>query len=173
MRGFWLAAMVLACACSRAPKPGEAVEYSPADGSFSASVPSDWKADAAPGETRKAAFFGPPAGAKPFSELMGVYLHPSSNSAADARDYLISEVPAGGPAVVRDVAVGGATGMEVVFERIEPDLHRAPQRVSVRMVAVPVAGGFFLLQHSWPAGASPGDAFDELLRTFRPASPRS
>ena len=167
-----LVVLALACACNRVPRPGEAVEYRPADGSFSARVPSDWKADESPGETRKAAFFGPAQGAKPFSELMGVYFHPASDPAAAARDYLASEPPADFPAQVRDVLVGGARGMEVSFARAEPDPHHGAQRVSVRMVAMPVAGGFFLLQHSWPAGAAPGPAFDELLRTFRPASPR-
>ena len=169
MRRVLLAAALLACACGRSgSKAGSAVDYRPPDGSFRARLPSNWKADESPGETRKAAFFGPPDGAKPYSELMGVYFHAAADPEAAARTYL--SIAGVGPATPREIAVGSRRGLEIDGTRTMPAVELAPQTVSVRTVAVPVAGGFFTLEHTWPAGTTAAPAFDELLRTFEPAA---
>lgn len=162
-------AVLLAAACGRAPAPGAPTDYRAPDGSFSARLPSDWKVDDAAGETRKAAFFGPPSGAKPYSELMGVYFHAGADPEA-ARAYLASEAPTGTPFAPRPVPVGAGTGLELVSSRTMPDVHSGPQRVTTRLVEVAVPGGFYSLEHTWPEGARPSAAFDELLRTFKPAA---
>jgi hypothetical protein len=160
---------LLIVACGRSTVPGAPTDYRAPDGSFSARLPSDWKVDDAPGETRKAAFFGPPSGVKPFSQLMGVYFHPSTEPAS-ARAYLASEAPAEVPFAPRDVPVGGGTGLELIVSRTVPDVHFGPQRVTTRLVEVVVPGGFYSLEHTWPTGTEPSPSFDELLHSFKTSS---
>jgi hypothetical protein len=160
-----LAAVLLAASCGRQDSGPATVAYSPPDASFHARLPADWKADESLGETRKAAFFGPPDGAKPYSQLMGVYFHAAPDPESAARAYLAGSGP---PA--REIMVGSRRGLEVVSTRTEPAVEMGPQTVQIRSIAVPVAGGFFILEHTWPVGAAPSPAFDELVKTFEPAA---
>ena len=130
-------------------------------------LPSNWKVDETSGETRIAAFYGPPGGQKPFSQLMGVYFHPASDPAGAARGYLASTPEGTSPA--HEVSVGALSGLEVTTEHSLLDIHLGQQRVITRTVVAAVHGGFFSLEHTWPTGASPAPAFDEMVRSFRPA----
>jgi len=164
MKLVLLLALLVLPACKRPPAAsGGAIEYRAPDGSFTASLPPDWKADEAPGETRKAVFFGPPDGAQPFTQMMGVYFHAAPEPAAAARAHLASETGAA-PAP----AAGGA--LETVVEREVPDPHRGPRRTVTRTVAVPSAGGFFTLVHVYPAGSRAAASFDTLVSSFKPAA---
>jgi hypothetical protein len=161
------AALLLACACGRSsPDRGASVDYRPPDNSFQARLPSDWKADETPGETRKAAFFGPPGGAKPYSQLMGIYFHKAADPEDAARAYLSGN----GPAALKDVVVGSRRAIESTVTRTTPGLDAAPEAVLVRTVAVTVPGGFYVLEATWPVGAAADPAFGELLRTFEPSA---
>ena len=164
-----LLAVLLAAACGRSSAPGDPTDYRAPDGSFSARLPSDWKVNDASGETRKAAFFGPPSGVKPFSQSMGVYFHPSVDPAA-ARAYLASEATVAAPFAPREIPVGAGMGLELVTSRTVQDVHSGPQRVTRRLVEVVAQGGFYSLEHTWPTGTEPSTAFDELLHSFKPGS---
>ena len=144
MRFLLLTAVLLATACRRAPAPGAAIEYRAPDGSFTAKLPSNWKADEAPGETRKAAFFGPPDGAEPYSQMMGVYFHAAAKPE--------------GP-------------LDSTAETVQPNPHGGSETVITRTVAVPAAGGYFTLVQMYPAGSEPSASFAELVSTFKPAKP--
>lgn len=153
---------VLAAACSR-PAPDAPAEYRPADDSFSASLPGGWKVDDSPGETRKAAFFGPPAGPGAFSEMIRVSLQPATTPEA----YRASRP--GLPTPLRETSAGGAKAWEFLSDSEFRDPHAGIKKLSSRVVLVPAPGGLFVLEHTWPAGAPSGrEAFEELLRTFKP-----
>ena len=168
MRSLLLAAVLLAAGCGRRDS-GASVDYRAAAGRFRARLPGNWRADETPGDTRRAALYGPPDGLKPFSQLIGVYFHSAGDPEAAAHAYLASA--ASGPAVPpREVAAGSRRGFEVVEERRIPGLEMKPETVEVRTVAVPAAGGFFTLEHTRPAGSAASPAFDELVRTFEPSA---
>ncbi|MBI3566176.1 MAG: hypothetical protein HY079_13345 [Elusimicrobia bacterium] len=164
--------LLLPAACRKAPAPAPSapVDYRPADGSFSARVPGDWRVEDAPGESRKAAFFGPPAGPAPFSDLMGVYYHAAAEPGTAARAYVASQT-GHGPGLTPPLGVSPAAGLDDSFTRAAPAGHGGPgPSVVTRVVAVPVSGGFYTLEHTWPADRAPDPAFEELLRSFKPAA---
>jgi hypothetical protein len=165
-------ALAAAAACRKpaAPTSGSA-DYSAPDGSFSARLPGDWKGDDSPAESRKAAFFGPPAGKNAFSNLMGVYYHAAADPAAAARSY-VSAQTGRGPGLGRSLS-GEAGALDAEYSRSVADLHSGKETTeTVRVVAVVVPGGFYSLEHTWPSDQAPDPAFDELVRTFRPAAAR-
>jgi len=161
MRIFLIAALA-AAACSR-PAPNAPAEYRPADESFSAAMPGGWKVDDSPGETRKAAFFGPPSGPGAFTEMIRVSLHPATTPEA----YRASRP--GLPTPLQPAVVGGAKASEFLIDSEFRDPHAGVKKLSSRVVAVPTEKGLFVLEYTWPAGAPAGrEAFEELLRTFQP-----
>lgn len=169
-----LAAVLLMCAaaCSKpAPVPGGApAEYVAPDKSFTASLPGGWKVDDAPGEHRKAAFFGPPDGKKPFSELISVSFYPAGGRYQDIEEYVAAQSALGQALPPREASVGGVRGVELTVRSVFRDVHSGPQPLVTRALAVPAAKGFFTLEHTWPEGAAPSPAFDDLLRSFKPGS---
>lgn len=171
MRRLALAALFLAAACSRpSPEPAGSVEYSPPDGSFTARLPGGWKADDAPGKTRKAAFFGPPDGRKPFSELIAVRFFPAGGRYKDPRAYAAAQAAFGKPAPPpREIEVGATRGLELRTESVFSDVHSGPQALVTRSVLLPAGGGFYALEHTYPAaGPSSAAIFEDVLRSFRP-----
>jgi hypothetical protein len=164
-------AVLILCsaACSRpAPVPGGAsVEYAAPDGSFTARMPGGWKADDAPGENRKVAFFGPPDGAKPFAELIAVSYYPAGGRYKDVNDYVGAQASLGQAQPPREVAVGAARGMEVIVKTVLPDIHSGPQPLVTRVLAFPSGAGFYALEHTWPDGDVPSPAFDALAASFK------
>ncbi|MDP3544109.1 MAG: hypothetical protein Q8T11_16705 [Elusimicrobiota bacterium] len=151
-----------AAACSR-PAPDAPADYRPDDESFSATLPGGWKVDDSPAETRKASFFGPPAGPAAFSEMIRVSLHPGTTPEA----YRASRQ--GLPSPLKETEAGGAKAWEFLSDAEFRDPHAGVKKLSSRFVAIPTPKGLYVLEHSWPAGASAGrEAFEELLRTFKP-----
>ena len=163
MKRWMLMAALSLCACGRGQPPGAQLDYRPPDGSFAARVPGDWKVDESPGETRKASFFGPSDGERPFSQSMGVYFHAAADPAAAARNYLAFQSSQG----IAAPSPAKETDLEVIAERTLNDIHAGRQRLTTRTVVVIMPKGFFSLEHTWPAGTPPSPAFDELRRTFR------
>jgi hypothetical protein len=159
-------AVLAAAACSR-PAPDAPAEYRPADDAFSASLPGGWKVDDSPGETRKAAFFGPPGGPGAFTEMIRVSLLPETTPEA----YRAGRP--GLPTPLRETAAGGAKAWEFLSESESPDPHGGSRKSSSRAVLIPSPGGLYVLEHSWPAGSpSSAAAFEEFLRTFKPKAPK-
>jgi hypothetical protein len=161
-----------AAACRKAPAPPSSpIDYQAADGSFRARLPGDWKADEAPVESRKAAFFGPARGENAYSNLMGIYFHPAADPAAAARSYVSSQTGRG-PGLAP--TLGGDDGaLDAVDTRSVRDVHSGRERKeTVRIVAVVVPGGFYSLEQTWPSDQAPDPAFNELVRTFQPAATR-
>ncbi|MDD5302524.1 MAG: hypothetical protein PHS14_05375 [Elusimicrobia bacterium] len=159
-----LIALLAAAACSR-PAPNAPAEYRPADDSFSATLPGGWKVDDSPAETRKAAFFGPPAGPGAFTEMIRVSLYPATTPEA----YRAKQ--SGLPTPLRETAAGGAKAWEFLIDSEFRDPHAGVKKLSSRVVALPTPRGLFVLEHTWPAGEPSGrEAFEELLRTFKPAA---
>lgn len=152
--------VTLAAACGKTPASAP-VDFRPADGSFTARAPGDWRVDQEPGLTRKAAFFGPPAGPQAFSEMIRVALHP----AQEAEAFRVSRAPGGPP--LTPTSVGGTQAWQFTREEVVPDPHAASRRVVTRTVLVPSPRGLFALEHSWPAGTQPSPVFDEFLASFR------
>jgi hypothetical protein len=164
----------LVAACSRsAPAPGGAVlEYAAPDGSFTSRLPGGWKVDDAPGVNRKAAFFGPPDGAKPFSQLIAVSFYPASGRYKDAGEYLAAQAALGRAEPAREVSAGGGKATEMILRAKFTDPHSGVQPLVTRVVAVPADGGFFALEHTWPDGETPSAAFDGVLAAFKPGEPK-
>lgn len=159
---LFVLAVLAAAACTR-PAPDAPAEYRSADESFSASLPGGWKVDDTPGETRQAAFFGPPAGPAAFTEMIRVSLHPETTPEA----YRASRP--GLPTPLTQTAAGGAKAWEFRTDYELRDPHAGIKKMSSRVAAVPTPRGLFVLEHSWPSGAPAGrEAFEELLRTFKP-----
>jgi hypothetical protein len=158
MRTLALAVLLSAAACSK--KAAGPVEYAAPDGSFAAALPGGWKVDDLPGESRKAAFFGPG------SEMIRVSLHAN----ATPESYRASR--AGLPTPLVDAEAGGAKAREFLVDTEFPDPHSGPKRFSSRVVLLATPGGLFVLEHAWPAG-TPGSkaVFDDVLRTFKPKAP--
>ena len=153
---------VLAAACSR-PAPDAAADYRPDDDSFSAALPGGWKVDDSPSETRKAAFFGPPSGPAAFTEMIRVSLHPATTPEA------YRAARPGPPTPLKETSAGGAKAWEFLSDSELPDPHGGVKKLSSRIVTLPTPRGLFVLEHTWPAGAPSGrEAFEELLRTFKP-----
>ncbi|OGS41144.1 MAG: hypothetical protein A2506_02045 [Elusimicrobia bacterium RIFOXYD12_FULL_66_9] len=170
IRSLPIALLLAVAACSRPASPGASVDYSAPDGSFVASLPGGWKVDDAAGEHRKAAFFGPPDGGKPFSELISVSFYPAGGRYPSIDDYIAAQAALGRAMPPRDVQVGGVRGVELTVRTVFPDVHSGPQPLVTRALAVPAVKGFFALEHTWPEGAAPSAAFDELLGSFKPGS---
>ncbi len=164
-----LIAVLAAAACSR-PAPNAPVEYRPADDSFSASLPGDWKVDDGPAETQKATFFGPPSDPGAFTASIGVSLRPATTP-------LAYRATRGGMPILpstplAETSVGGTKAQEFFVDSEFRDPHSGVKKLSSRVVMLPTAAGLFVLEHTWPAGAPAGQAaFDELLRTFKPKTP--
>lgn len=154
-----LAALGAACAKSPASAP---VEFRPADGSFAVRAPGHWRVDQTAGLTRKAVFYGPPDGKRPYSEMIRVALHPAQTPEA----YRASH--AAGAAPLTETAVGEAEAWEYRVVSEVPDPHGPTRRVVTRTVLVSAPGGLYALEHAWPADAEPGEAFEEFLASFRP-----
>lgn len=153
--------VALGGACAKPPASAP-VEFSPADGSFTARAPGHWRVDQTPGVTRKAVFYGPPEGARPYSEMIRVALHPAQTPQAYRGAHAASAPP------LNETTAGQTKAWEYRDEAEVPDPHGPTRRVITRTVLVPSTGGLYALEHSWPAGAEPGKAFDEFLASFRP-----
>ena len=154
-----------AAACSR-PGPNAPAEYRPADGSFSASLPGGWKVDDSLGETRKAAFFGPPSGPGAWTEMIRVSLYPATTPQA------YRATRPGLPTPLQETAAGGAKALEFLSNSEFRDPHAGVKKLSSRVVMLPTAQGLFVLEHAWPDGAPASrEAFAGLLSTFKPKSP--
>lgn len=167
MRTLLFVALAAAAACSKPPAPGAPADYRARDGSFSAAVPGNWRVDDSPADEPGAAFFGPPEGPAPYSQMMSVTFHRAADGPSAARLFVASELQQGvGPLP----APGKDGALDETFDRTVPDVHRGPQRVTTRVVAVPAPGGFYSLEYSRPAGTSASPVFDGLLRTFKPGS---
>lgn len=171
MRLLLALTLALSAACRKpAPPPSGPVEFSAADGSFRARVPGDWKVDDARDESRKASFFGPPSGPTPFSDLMGVYYHAAENPVAAARAYVASQT-GNGPGLAPPLG-GDADALDKTYTRDSTAPHSGTAAsVSTRVVAVVVPGGFYSLEHTWPAAQPPAPAFDDLLKSFSLGAP--
>lgn len=156
-----LLALALFLAACRQTAPDAPVGYRPADGSFTAAMPGDWKVDDGPGESRKAAFFGPPGGEAPFSQSIRVSLYADRTP----EGYVASLGTLAPP--LRKTTVGGRDAWE--FERSEErrDPHAGLVRTTTRAVLVPDGGSVWALELVRPEGAEPHPAFAELLRTFK------
>lgn len=156
----WILVALAAAACARTSAPGAPVDYSPADGSFSAALPGGWKVDDAAGETRKAAFFGPGG------EMIRISLHPGRTPEA----YRASL--GGLPTPLSETSVGGAKAFELLAATEFRDPHAGVQKTSLRAVLLPSPRGLWALEHVWPSGAPPSKAvFEDVLRTFKPKNP--
>ena len=173
-RRFVVMLLLCASACSRpAPAPVSSdgpISYAAPDESFTASLPGGWKVDDSPGEHRKAAFFGPPDGPKPFAELIAVSWYRAGDRYQNVDDYLAAQAALGRAEPAREVSAGGVKGRELTVRSVFPDVHSGPQPVVTRVVAVPSGAGFFALEHTWPDGAAPSPAFERLLETFKPGA---
>jgi hypothetical protein len=146
------------------------LEYSAPDGSFAARLPGGWKVDDAPGVSRKAAFFGPPDGAKPFAQLIAVSFYPAGGRYKDADEYLATQAALGRAEPAREARAGGRRATEMTLRTRFNDIHSGVQPLVTRVVAVPVDGGFFALEHTWPEGTAPSPAFEELVAGFKPGA---
>lgn len=155
-----VAALLLLGACGRAPSSEGA--YRAPDGSFTASLPGTWRVDETASGSRLAAFYGPPGGKKPFSQVIAV-----SREVGDAAAFL-ARASAGGGGAPRPFAPDAAP-LDVSFERALPSTHGGPARENVRLVSVPGQGGFFVLEHGWPLGDAPAPEFEAFLASFKPA----
>lgn len=154
-----------AAACSR-PGPNAPASYRPADDSFSATLPGRWKVDDAPDESRKAAFFGPPSGPGAWTALIRVSLYPGKSP----EEYRASRP--GLPTPLQETKAGGAKAWEFLSDSEFRDAHAGVQKRSSRFVLLTTGQGLFVFEHAWPAGApAGGEAFEALLRTFRPKTP--
>lgn len=159
-----LAVLSLA-ACSRHAAPGAPAVYRAADGSFSVAMPGDWKVDETPSGARRAAFYGPSDGARSFSQVIAVSFHEASADAGSGAAYVARQsVPLSGPP--RPTPPPGA--MDITTERAVPSTHGGPSRENLRVVAVDVTGGFFVLEHAWPLDAEPHPAFEAVRASFQP-----
>jgi hypothetical protein len=98
---------------------------------------------------------------------MGVYYHVAPDPQSAARGYLAAAQD--GSAPIHEVAVGQQKGLEAQKISLVRDIHLGSQSTITRTVVLTVAGGFFSLEHTWPLGATPAPAFEDLVRTFRPA----
>lgn len=155
------AALLAAIACAR-PRPSDSVLYRGADGSFEARVPGDWRVQPGRGLTRKAAFFGPATGARPYSEMIRVALHERQTPKA----YQAAHDPGSAPAL--EITVAGRPAWEYRTTRTLKSPHGADQRVAARTVMIAAPAGLFVLEHSWPADAEPTGPFAQLLDSFKP-----
>ena len=171
-RHFAAALLLCAAGCSKpAPPPGGApVVYTAPDGSFSATLPGGWRMDDAPGKYRKAAFFGPPDGKKPFSELIAVSFYPAGGRYKGVEDYIAAQSALGRADPTREVPVGGVRSVELIVRTVFQDVHTGSQPQVTRVLAVPAAAGFFALEHTWPDGAAPSTAFDNMVTSFKPGA---
>jgi hypothetical protein len=169
LKGLLVAAVLLA-GCSRAPAPRAdgAVEYSAPDGSFTALLPGGWKVDESPTESKRVAFFGPPDGATPFSDMIRVVYYPSNGRFKNADEYLANESLVGLAEPTHAATVAGLPAVERIVRSMSPGVHRAPQPLINRMLAVTVPGGFFALEHTYPESSKPSPAFEALLASFKP-----
>ncbi|MDE2492035.1 MAG: hypothetical protein KGM24_14400 [Elusimicrobia bacterium] len=168
-RSLLLSGLLLAAACARKPAaPKGEVAYSPADGSFTAALPRGWRVNEAELGTRRAAFYGPPDGKAPYSELIGVYFYPSSGRWSDPADYAQAESAIGVATPVSRTEAAGVSALSFEVRRELPDPHLGVQRTTTREILVPARGGFFALIHSYPTdGPPPGPAFDAFVASFR------
>lgn len=152
---LFLAAVLLLSACSKGPGPGKA-GYSPKDGAFELTAPSDWRVAEDQGEGQRVSFFGPPGS---FSESIGVYRY----EATTPESYRAAR-PGAGPLSARPDG-----RVEFSAALLSPALHgRPPAELAVRHVLVPAGTALWALVHTRPAGRAPGAAFDELCASFRP-----
>jgi hypothetical protein len=154
---------LLAAACGR---PAGPVEYGSPRLGFTAAAPASWKADESQAAPRRAALYGPPAGSRPFAESIIVSFHPAGGRWAGPAAYLAAAalVPGAPPSPPPDPAA-----RETVFERATPSMHGKSLIERVRLVAVETPGGFFVLEHAYPAtGYEPGPEFEAFRSSFKP-----
>lgn len=165
-RGAALAAALLALACSRPAEPpeGKAV-YESKGGDFSLQGPAGWRVLEEQGGAHRATLMGP----LPDLETIAVYRYEKSVEYPDAQSYLAGQALAGRPGPVRKLAVAGRPAWDLTVERDPPPMHGTPpQKVSVRMVVVEDARGFYSLVHTAPSGRGSDRLFDEVLASFKP-----
>jgi len=156
-------------ACSRrASPPSGDVEYAPPDRSFTARLPKGWKVDEYQGETSRAAFFGPPEGPRAFSESIGVYFHKAGERYKTPDDYLAAQSALGRVISPLPGGADAAKSLDISIERQIDDVHSGLQRTRTHSFLIPASGGFFALEHTYPAGENPSPVFEEFQASFRP-----
>lgn len=163
MRRLFLLAVLALSACGR-PAPDAPASYSPADGSFSASLPGGWRVDETRRGSRRAAFYGPPA--KP-TQVIAV----SFEAQGTPEQHVVAALAAS-PSPVPMPPQGA--GRDAVMERAVPSTHGGPSREKLRVVAVEApGGGAWVLEHAWPLDEAPSPAFEAFKASFRPAEKRA
>ena len=171
MRRLLLAGALLA-ACSRepAPAPGSA-RYAPADRGFALDAPADWRVAEASGGAHRATFYGPPGGAKPFSDSIAVYHYGPGSSFASPADFAAAKALSGRAAAPIKRPLGGREALELTYEeRLDGPHGPALSRARARAVLVPGKDGFLALVHTWPDGAAPQAAvFEAAAASFVPS----
>lgn len=156
-------AVLLAAACGR---PAGPVEYGSPELGFTAAAPASWKADESQPAPRRAAFYGPPAGPRPFAESIVVSFQPAGGRWPGPAAYLAaaSRVPGAPP-----LPPPAPDAREAAFERATPSMHGKSLVERVRLVAVEAGNGFFVLEHAYPAeGYAPGPEFEAFRTSFKP-----
>lgn len=156
-RSAWLAAVLLAAACSRPSSPNAPAEYSPADGAYTTALPGGWKVDDG---ADSAAFFG----------TGGEMIRISRHAGRTPEEYRASL--GGAPTPLAETSVAGAKAWELRASSEFRDPHAGTQKLSSRVVLVPYAGGVWALEHVWPASSAESKAvFDGVLSTFKLKNP--
>ena len=144
MRAVLLAAVALLAACGKeppkAPPAAAEVVFTAKDGSFSARLPAAWRVDETRLEGSGAAFFGPPDGPRPYSQMITV-------------SFKASTAPPPVGVITDELTLPGPKGALV--------------RLTVRRAAAPAPGGYYALEYSVPAGDEPLPAWDAFRAGFK------
>jgi hypothetical protein len=165
-RALLAASLLLGTACSRSPEPS--VSYRAPASRFSADLPRGWRVNEEVDDSRLAAFYGPPDGKTPYTQVIAVYFRPASGRWKSAREYLPAESAGGDATDPVETRVGGLPALELAVSRTAPDPHRGTVRTRTRAVLAQAKDGFYVLELTYPDGAAPSPAFDAFLASFKP-----
>lgn len=174
-RALALAFLMLMPACRRKPAPlldpGDAV-YQTASGDVRFEIPKDWRVLEKQGGGNVVTFFGPPAGAKPYSVSIGVYFYGPGSSFASIDDYARAQALSGREASpLKAFSWKGKPAQEMTVSRLAPSLHHikpAEARVD-RYVLIPAGAGFYALDYSAPKGSENDQSpvFERVLQSLQ------
>ena len=125
---------------------------------FACQAPARWRSVEGQGGSHIVSFYGPPAGPRRFSTMIGVFWHGGTETIGS---YVLSQRASGGPSRLEPLALPRVQGFRLAQEAAETGLAETREE----SILIPAPNGFWALVYS-----APKESFEDSRSLFLAAA---